>query len=380
MRLMGKVMKMADPALVDPLANPAGVKTRVVDTDVHHQIRDQAELYPFLSRNDRQRLKEYGLPKNGNIYHGSGGFRGARADCFDLGEEVDPRTRIELFQKKLLDGCGIDRAILQGEYTPAVAALVDLDYCAALCRALNDWSLAHWIDRDPRFRLALTVPMQDPVLAAKEIHRLGDHPAVVAVYAVCGSPRLYGQRYYDPVYAACVEHGLAFALHFSNEGSGVNPAPTAAGHPSYYAETYLIRPQFYQAHLSSFIFEGTFEKFPKLKVAFLESGFGWVPSFRWRADAAWKALRAQTPWVKRLPSEYIAEHIRFSTQPFEDTDPPGALVHLLEEMDGGRTLMFASDFPHWDFDPPDAIARRLPVALRKGVLEDNAFGTYPKLT
>jgi uncharacterized protein len=157
-----KTMEKADPTLPAPPASLAGVNIRVVDTDVHHQIRDKAELYDFLSRNDRLRLDEYGLPKNSNIYHGSGGFRGTRADCFDLGEDVDPRTRIDLFQKKLLDGCGIDRAILQGEFTPAVTALADLDYSVALCRALNDWSLAHWIDHDSRFRLALTVPMQDP--------------------------------------------------------------------------------------------------------------------------------------------------------------------------------------------------------------------------
>lgn len=351
----------------------------MVDTDVHHQVRDKSELYPYLSRHDRQRLEEFGLPRNGNLYQSSGGFKGARADCFGAGEDVDPRTRIDLFKEKLLDGCGIDCAILQGEYTPGVVALMDVDYSAALCRAYNDWTLEHWIGRDPRFRLALTLPLQNPDLAVKEIHRLGDHPAVVAAYAVCGSPRLYGQRCYDPIYAACVEHGLALALHFSNEGNGVNPPPTAAGHPSYYAETYLVRPQFYQAHLSSFIFEGTFEKFPTLKVAFLESGFGWVPSFRWRADASWKALRAQTPWVKRLPSEYIAEHIRFSTQPFEDPEPPEAMLHLLEGMNADKTLMFASDFPHWDFDPPDAISRKLPAAMRQRVLSDNAFDTYPKL-
>lgn len=319
------------------------------------------------------------MPRNSNLYQASGGFRGARADCFDAGEDVDPRSRLELFQEKLFAGCAVDLAILQGEYTPAVMALADVDFAAALCRALNDWTLAAWVDREPRFRLALTVPIQDPTLAVQEIRRLGSHPAVVAVYAVCGSPRLYGQRYYDPVYAACVEHGLAFALHFSNEGVGLNPAPTAGGHPSYYAETYLVRPQFYQAHLSSFLFEGTFEKFPRLKVALLESGFGWVPAFRWRADATWKSLRGQTPWVKRPPSEYMREHVRFATQPFEDPDSAGALATLLDGMDAAETLMFSSDFPHWDFDPPEAIVSRLPAALRPRVLVETALETYPKL-
>ncbi len=368
------------PAPSSSGSTAAATRVRAIDTDAHHQLRGIADLKPYLSRHDWQRLEEFGMPRNSNLYQASGGFRGARADCFGAGNDVDPRSRIELFQEKLLDGCGVDLAILQGEYAPAVLALADLDFSAALCRATNDWTLAEWVGRDPRFRLALTVPIQDPVLAVREIERLGDHPAVVAVYAVCGSPRLYGQRHYDPVYAACVKHGLTLALHFSNEGIGMNPAPTAGGHPSYYAEQYLVRPQFYQAHLSSFLFEGTFEKFPQLKVAFLESGFGWVPAFRWRADASWKSLRSQTPWVKRPPSEYIREHIRFATQPFEDPEPAGALAAVLDGMDAAETLMFSSDFPHWDFDPPDAIVRRLPESLRQRVLVETALETYPKLS
>ena len=233
--------------------------------------------------------------------------------------------------------------------------------------------------RDPRFRLALTIPMMDPVMAAKEIKRLGGHPSVVAAYVVCGSQRLYGKREFDQVYAACVEHGLSLSLHFSGEGAGMNPPPTAAGHFSYYAESYLLRPQFYQAHLSSFLFEGTFEKFPELKVIFCESGFGWVPSFRWRADMAWKELRSQTPWVKRLPSEYIDEHIRFSTQPFEESDPPAAVDQIIAWMNGAKTLMYSSDFPHWDFDPPDAVPKRLGPEVRQNILAENALGAYPKL-
>ena len=203
---------------------------------------------------------------------------------------------------------------------------------------------------------------------------------MVAVYIICGSrPRLYGKREFDPVYAACVEHGLSLSLHFSSEGAGMNPPPTAAGHFSYYAESYLIRPQFYQAHLSSFLFEGTFEKFPELKVIFCESGFGWVPSFRWRADMAWKELRCQTPWVKRLPSEYIEEHIRFSTQPFEESNPPGAVDEIISWMNGAKTLMYSSDFPHWDFDPPNVVPSRFAPEVRRQILAENALAAYPKL-
>jgi len=354
-------------------------RIRVVDADVHHNVRAKEDLFPYLARVHRERLIEYGLPRNSGIHQANGGWRGARADTFDAGEDVDPRSNFRMFQQKLMDGCGIDLAILQVELTPSLVALADVDYSAGLIRAVNDWSLEHWVAKDPRYRLSLTVPMHDPVEAVKEIERLGDHPAVVSVYVVCGSTRLYGKREYDRVYAACVERGLSVSLHFSNEGSGMNPPPTAAGFPTYYAETYLIRPQFYQAHLSSFLFEGTFEKFPALTVVFCESGFGWVPSFRWRADMAWKELRMQTPWVKRLPSEYIEQHIRFTTQPFEETEPPGAVDQIVTWMNGARTLLYSSDFPHWDFDPPDVVPQRLAPEVRRQILAENALASYPKL-
>lgn len=364
----------------DPSAPaPAAARIRVVDADVHHNIRDKSDLYPYLTNVERARLEEYGMPRNANLYLANGGWRGARADSFDAGEDVDPRSNFAMFQSKLLDACGIDLAILQVESTPAIVALADIDFSAGLIRAINDWSLEHWVARDSRYRLSLSIPMHDPVMAVKEIKRLGGHPAVVAAYAVCGSPRPYGKREFDPIYAACVEHGLSLSLHFSNEGVGMNPPMTSAGYPSYYAETYLVRPQFYQAHLSSFLFEGTFEKFPQLKVIFCESGFGWVPSFRWRADMAWKELRSQTPWVKRLPSEYIEENVRFTTQPFEESDPPGAVDEIVAWMNGARTLLYSSDFPHWDFDPPEAIPARFGPQVRRQILAENALASYPKL-
>ncbi len=354
-------------------------RIRVVDTDVHHNIRCKEDLYPYLSNVERARLEEYGLPRYGSALQGNGGWKGARADVFDAGEDVDPRSNFDMFQKRLLEGCGIDIGILQVESSPTFVNLSDVDYSAALVRAINSWSLDHWVARDSRYRLSLTLPLLDPVQAVQEIKRLGSHPAVVAVYFLCGSPRLYGKREFDPIYAACVDHGLSVALHFSGEGAGVNPPPTVAGYPSYYGEIYLNRPQYYQQHLASLLFEGTFEKFPDLKFIFCESGFGWVPSYRWRADMSWKELRLQTPWVKRLPSEYFDKHIRFSTQPFEESDPPGAVDQIVQWMNGGKTLMYSSDFPHWDFDAPDVIPKRFAPELQRAILADNALAAYPKL-
>src|SRR5439155_776178 len=77
--------------------------------------------------------------------------------------------------------------------------------------------------------------------------------------------------------------------------------------------------------------EGVFERFPTLKVVFIEGGFGWVPPLAWRLDAAWKKLKEEVPHLKRLPSEYIREHIWLTTQPMEEPQNPRHFVELLEQ-------------------------------------------------
>ncbi len=153
-------------------------------------------------------------------------------------------------------------------------------------------------------------------------------------------------------------------------------APTPAGWPSYYVESRLARPSVYQAHLASFIFHGTFEKFPKLKVAILECGIGWIPSFMWQMDSDWKALRYQTPWVKCLPSEYVGKHVRFNSQPLVEPPGPGPVEDILKWMHAEETLMFGSDFPHFDFDEPSQTFKRLEPELRQRILSGNASDLF----
>ena len=94
---------------------------------------------------------------------------------------------------------------------------------------------------------------------------------------------------------------------------------------------------------------------------------------------AWKELRSQTPWIKRLPSEYLARNLRFTTQPFEESQPPRAVDEIVKWMHGAKTLLYSSDFPHWDFDPPKSIPARFSPPLRRRILAENALASYPKL-
>jgi predicted TIM-barrel fold metal-dependent hydrolase len=132
-----------------------------------------------------------------------------------------------------------------------------------------------------------------------------------------------------------------------------------------------------QAEMIGLICRGTFEKFPELKMASVENGFGWFPSLIWRLDKHWRELRAEVPWLKRKPSEYAREHIRFTTQPIEEPENPKHLLQLIDMMGSEEMLMFSTDYPHWNFDAPlKSFPPGIPEDLRRKIFSENARAFY----
>ena len=156
------------------------------------------------------------------------------------------------------------------------------------------------------------------------------------------------------------------------EGVGANNAPTAAGYPTYYLEMRMARPQIAQAHVTSLICEGVFEKYTDLKWVFVEVDSWWIPGLLDHFDADWKALRDYTPWVKQLPSEYFRKHIRVGTQPLEQPARREDLHRFFEQAHAREVLVYASDFPHFDWDEPVATAATFPKSIRAEIFGSNA--------
>jgi predicted TIM-barrel fold metal-dependent hydrolase len=124
---------------------------------------------------------------------------------------------------------------------------------------------------------------------------------------------------------------------------------------------------------------GAFERFPNLRVLLVEHGFSWLPSLLWKLDDRFDALRRESPWVRRPPSEYVAEHVRVTSQPFDLTRRREQLVALLEAHPAMRDMLcFASDYPHWDADEPSYVAGRLPDGWARQVFHDNAAALYER--
>lgn len=271
-----------------------------------------------------------------------------------------------------LDAQGVSAAVLLMLQAGALAAWVDEEEAAVLATAFNAHLVEEWLPVDARLHGCIVVAPHDPERAAEEIARWAGSERVVGVFLpLLGM--LMGHRHYRPIHAAAAEHGLPVVIHGSGaEGIYVGAPLSPGGIPSTYVERYVDMPQIAQANVSSLVFEGTFERFPDLRVVFSEWGFSWAAALMWRMDKAWRGLRVEVPWVKRPPSDYVADHIRFTTEPIDEPPVSGQLQEMLAMIRADRTLMFSTDYPHWDNDTPSFVLSRIPREYRARVAYQNA--------
>ncbi len=239
-------------------------------------------------------------------------------------------------------------------------AVFDPYMAAGFCKAINDWIAAEWLSKDARLRASIVVPMQAPDLAVEEIERRAGDDRFVSVLVLSQGETLLGRRHFWPVYQAAEKHKLPIAIH---AGSQYRGAPSSIGWPSYRYEYYLAEAQAFQAQVLSLVYEGVFGKFPGLKVVLMESGVSWLPAFMWRANKTWRGVRVEVPWVEREPASIIRDHIRVTMQPFDGPPNAAGVADVIEQIGSDKMFLFASDYPHWQFDGDDPMPPHLPESI-----------------
>jgi len=222
----------------------------------------------------------------------------------------------------------------------------------------------------------MCVAAHDPLAAAEEIRRIGNEEGVVAIFIPLLNI-LMGNRHYYPIYQAAEEHGLPVLIHpTGTEGGFQTSVAFAGGIPSTYIERHTVFPEIAMASITSMVFEGVFVRFPGLKVVAAEFGYSWVPHMLWRMDQNWREFRREVPWIEREPSSYVLDHVRFTSQPAEEPERDEYLLQILEMVHADRTMVFSTDYPHWDTDSPKSTFRRVPEQMRWRIFYDNAAELY----
>ena len=356
-----------------PLAANAS-KLMTADCDIHPQRSNDTVLHPYLEKRWLEHMQMFGARPRQAYQAGPAYPKGqpnaSRRDAWPP-EGGRPGSSLSFMQKQLLDQNNCVLGILNPTGDNG-QAYQNREFGAAVCHAMNEWILNEWLIPEPRLKGSLVVPFEDPEAALAELERYAGDPRFVQVLMLNRTAEPAGQKRYWKLYEAAAAAGMPIGVHAF--GFGGHPS-SGAGWPSYYIEDMVGHAQSCQTFVTSMVIEGVFERIPNLQLVMIEGGFAWMPSLAWRLDKLWNRLKVETPHLKMLPSEYIHRNIWLTTQPMEE---PAKREQVLDAIDwiGWDKLLFATDYPHWDYDDPDQV---LPMPLAEEKKRDFFLNNAAKL-
>jgi predicted TIM-barrel fold metal-dependent hydrolase len=263
---------------------------------------------------------------------------------------------------------GIDVAVLYGAFSLGLHHFDDRPLVNAACRAYNDW-LADYCAADPnRLKGTPALPLKwidDSLVEAERCVRDLGFPSITVPCAV-------GDRNPEdpanfPLYELAQDLDVPLGFHaggvrFANHRFVDN-----------YAQLHVLEFPFNNMFAATTIVcSGLLERFPRLRVALLESGIGWVPFLFERCDEHWERRPSEFPGITKAPSEYLAEG-----RLFVSTEGEAGIPQAIQQA-GDRWIVWASDYPHWDSAFPDSVTH---VTERDDIPAESLaaiFDTNPK--
>ena len=248
-----------------------------------------------------------------------------------------------------MDALGLDYQIVFPTPMLTLGMHPQDDVEVALGGAYNRWLVERILPEDDRLKGLLYLPFNTPEACVEQVQRYAQVDSVIgfAVCSTCNKPVHHNS--YMKLYRLIEETGKPFAFHSGfnwNDPSFLQLNRFISMHALSFVHYNLI-------HMTNWIINGLPERFPKLKVVWVESGLAWIPFLMQRLDHEYQMRSCEAPMLKRLPSEYMREMF-YTSQPLEKPNLK-LLQATMEAFDGDNQLLYASDWPHWDFDPPSAI-------------------------
>jgi predicted TIM-barrel fold metal-dependent hydrolase len=269
---------------------------------------------------------------------------------------------------------------------------------ALLCvRAYNDWMIDEWCGSAPgRYIPCIIIPHWDPTLAAREIERCAGKGARALTFSEnpshLGLPSLFdANRYWDPVLDAAAEANVTICTHVGSSSLVPEITPDT---PMAVNMAWMIGVRTSGA-LLMWLFSGTFNRFPKLKLALSEGGIGWIPYFvqrsqqvadkqhAWATDSSVKlshgdSHRSDGVQGFRLEldgvdfKQVLRDHV-YGCFIDDEVGAEVAIPYMTAD-----NVMCESDYPHSDSSWPDSIRLmqkqlgHLPVGDQVKILRTNA--------
>lgn len=350
---------MPSDAEIESIADihPEVSNYRIVDTDVH-AVDTLDELSKYMDDDDPwKRRFEVGDKR----YKAGGVF---------WPKSVGSRTRFDRIKREHIreewskdvihdmhEFLGTDASIILGMQQLNVSPMVnqfDDGRWTAQARAYMRYMMDQMVDPSEDTYTMVNVPYTEPYKAAELIDDWADEKGVVAACLVTpGAEPPLGHEKYDPIYEACESSSLPLVYH--SGGSGLNEYENS-GYEKFIETHTLGFLSANMSQLTSIIIQGVPERFPDLDIVLQESGIAYVAGLMYRLDAEYLKRQDEAPLLQKRPSEYM-KNLYYGTQPLEDPHNIDHLEQLMRMMGGPDNLIFATDYPHWDYDPPNTITR-----------------------
>jgi len=265
-----------------------------------------------------------------------------------------------------MDVDGIEQSVLYPTLLLGIQSEPDVAFADVQCRAYNDWLSDHVGEAPGRLFGAAVVPQQDVELAAREILRVKDLPGIVAVM-LRPNPSLdwkpLNHRDYDPLWRAASDACLPIGFHPYQAGDlpgacrglrlnavgrseemPIDEALDAVGVDNIFYSQAIANPLDMMNTVAFTVAGGVCERFPELRLAFLEANGGWLVAWLERLDHQHAIFPWDAPALKRCPSEYFRRQCWISF----DADESTLAFSAESPLCGADRILWASDYPHAD--------------------------------
>jgi len=330
----------------------------IVDVDAHHYENEcMDDILPFLENDVIRQLAVAGRAKGrGSLVPSVAiGFQdmGGRITRYPLrSSEKTEKGKMRDVQlgHRWMDAMSVDYSCLFPTLMLSIGLHPEPDMEVELCWAYNRWLTEKALpESDGRFYSMLSLPLSEPEAAMRQIETFAGRKGVTGfmITSVRGQP-VHHNRHMK-VFRALEERGLPLAFH-----SAINPMEPVFKTLNRFASVHGLGFPFYNIlHMTNWITNGLGERFPKLPVVWIEGGLAWIPFLMQRLDHEFMLRPSEYPLLKKKPSDYMRD-MYYASQPMETVDKI-ALECTFRMINAETQLLYASDYPHWDFDLPSTI-------------------------
>ena len=243
---------------------------------------------------------------------------------------------------------------------------------AELSKAYNRWMCERILPQEPRVKGLLYLPFNTPEACEALVEKYAGDPNIIG-FSICSTRnKPVHHNSYMRLYRMIEETGKPLAFH-----SGFNWSDPSFLQLNRFISMHSISFVHYSLiHMTNWIINALPERFPKLKLVWVESGLAWIPFLMQRLDHEYLMRTSEAPGLKKLPSEYMADMF-YTSQPLERGNLK-LLQSTFDAMHAETQLLYASDWPHWDFDTPASITTIpfLSEQMKRNILGLNAARVF----